>query len=99
MAEENETQTEEPKELKRYRVKLDGNRGETVMKLTEEDAEEMGDRVLGEHDSEQKQFGMPENETKHVDQTASEQSPEEQEKARQTANKSRSGSAPKTNNK
>lgn len=62
----------ERRELKRYRVQLDGNRGETVMKLTAEDAEKMGDRVLGEADSEQKQHGMPEAQTKFADQSASE---------------------------
>lgn len=51
---------EERQPLKRYRVRLDGNRGEATMKLTEGDAERMGDRVIGESDSEQKTFGKPE---------------------------------------
>lgn len=93
MAEE-ETQ-DKPEQLKRYRVRLDGNRGETVMKLTEKDAEEMGDRVL-EDLGDAKMYGMPEGETKHADQTASQQSAEEEEegtpqqKARTAANKKKS---------
>lgn len=90
MAEEEKDQ-DQPTQLKKYRVKLDGNRGETVMKLTEADAEQMGDRVL-EDLGDAKMYGMPESETKHVDQTASQQESEEepQTKARTAANKRKS---------
>lgn len=88
MAEES---TEKDRTLKRYRVKLDGNRGETVMKLTEEHADRMGDRVLGEADSDQIQHGMPQGETKHADQTASgEEEDAPQRKARTASNKKKS---------
>lgn len=96
MAEE-ETTEQERQPLQRYRVRLDGNRGETVMKLTADQAEEMGDRILGEHDSEQKQFTAEQDASKFADQTATpadaddeEEDDPEEEKARTASNKSKS---------
>lgn len=86
---EEKTGEEHPEKLHRYRVQLDGNRGETVMKLSEKDAEAMGDRVL-EDLGEAKMYGFPEEETKHADQTAT--------KSHTPANKSKSA-AKDTSNK
>lgn len=97
MAEEDTTEQEERQPLQRFRVRLDGNRGETVMKLTADQADAMGDRILGEHDSEQRQFTAEQDNTKFADQTATpadaddeEEDDPEEEKARTASNKSRS---------
>lgn len=66
---EEQTGEEQPQQLNKYEVRLDGNRGSAVMKLTPEQAEEMGDRIL-EDLGPAKMYGMPESETKNVDQTA-----------------------------
>lgn len=84
MTEQTTSEEEQPEQLRKYRVRLDGNRGETVMKLTKSDAEAMGDRVL-EDMGEATMYGMPEGETKHADQTASDRSPAEEEEQRRTA--------------
>lgn len=96
MSDEEKTSAE-PQTLKRYRVKLDGNRGEAVLKLTEDDAKAMGGRVLGEADSKQPSHGKPERGTAHADGTM--EPPEEDEesnksktKAKNPANKSKTSS-------
>ena len=51
MTEENATEQERPEPLKRYRIQLEGNRGETVMKLRESDLERYN--VIGLADGEE----------------------------------------------